>query len=141
MKKFAMIAATAVVALSALAAPAFALSIRPPMGGGPSNYPEGPRGGHQSSYECGAQFGHFKRVLPEQVAEIGDDYRIWVTPVCLGDELLRAEGNAAYLRPTIAENEVLVDALFDRNFGPDDVFAVKMMGDDTINLYVHDFAN
>lgn len=135
MNKFAILAATAAVALTALAAPALAQSKRDY-----DNYRK-PRGDKSSTYECGAQYGSFKRVLPEQVAEIGDGYRVWVTPVCMGDDLLRAEGNAAYLRPTIAGNEVLVEALFDKSFGPDDVFAVKMMGDDTINLYVHDFAN
>jgi hypothetical protein len=134
MQKLAILAATAAVALTALAAPVLAQSN--------DNYRKPPRGhGQSSSYDCGSQYGHFKRVLPVQVAGIDDDYRVWVTPVCMGDDLMRSEGNAAYLRPTIADNEVLVDALFDKNFGPDDVFAVKMMGDDTINLYVHDFAN
>ena len=135
MNKFAIVAATAAVALTALAAPALAQSKRDY-----DNYRK-PRGELASSYDCSSQFGHFKRVLPVQVAGIDDGYRIWVTPVCMGSDLLRNEGNAAYLRPTIADNEVLVEALFDKNFGPDDVFAVKMMGDDTINLYVHDFAN
>lgn len=143
MKTFAMTAATAVVAIAALAAPAFALSIRPPTNentpGGPSNYPDRkPR--YESTYDCTAQFGHLKRVLPAEVAGIDDGYRVWVTPVCVGGELLRSEGNAAHLRTTIADNEVLTEALFRKNFGPDNVFAVKMMGDDTINLYVHHFA-
>jgi hypothetical protein len=135
MNKFAILAATAAVALTALAAPVLAQQQ-------PSTYDrKPPRETKAADRDCGDQFGYFKRVLPEQVAAIDDDYRVWVTPVCMGDELLRNTGNAAYLRPTIAENEVLVDVLFDKNFGPDDVFAVKMMGDDTINLYVHDFAN
>lgn len=139
MNKFAMTAATAAVALTALAAPAFALSIRPPLDNGPSNYPDRkPR--QESTYDCSAQYGHLKRVLPAQVAGIDDSYRVWVTPVCVGGELMRAEGNAAHLRTTISDNEVLTEALFRKNFGPDNVFAVKMMGDDTINLYVHHFA-
>ena len=133
MHKFAILAATTAIALTALAAPVLAQSNE--------NYRKPPRGGSDSSYDCGSQYGTFKRVLPLEVAGIDDGYRVWVTPVCMGDQLLRNTGNAAYLRPTIADNEVLVDALFDKNFGPDDVFAVKMMGDDTINLYVHDFAN
>ena len=134
MQKFTILAATAAIALTALAAPVLAQQ-------SPNYDREPPRQTKSVDRDCGDQFGYFKRVLPAQVAGIDDDYRVWVTPVCMGDELLRNTGNAAYLRPTIADNEVLVDALFAKNFGPDDVFAVKMMGDDTINLYVHDFAN
>lgn len=135
MNKFTTLAATAAVALTALSAPAMAQQQ-------PSTYDrEPPRHTKSVDSDCGDKFGYFKRVLPAEVAAIDDDYRVWVTPVCMGDQLLRNTGNAAYLRPTIADNEVLVDALFDKNFGPDDVYAVKMMGDDTINLYVHDFAN
>lgn len=135
MNKFAILAATAAVALTAFAAPAMAQQQTPGKDREPPRYTK------SVDHDCGAQFGHLRRVLPAQVAAIDDDYRVWVTPVCMGSDLLRNTGNAAYLRPTIAANEVLVDALFDKNFGPDDVFAVKMMGDDTINLYVHDFAN
>jgi hypothetical protein len=53
--------------------------------------------------------------------------------------MMRSEGNAAYLRPTIARNAVLVNALMRKDYRPEDVFAVQMMGDDTINLYVHHF--
>ena len=135
MHKFTILAATAAIALTALAAPVLAQQQSP-------NYDrDPPRRTKSVDTDCGDKFGYFKRVLPEQVAAIDDEYRVWVTPVCMGDQLLRNTGNAAYLRPTIADNEVLVDALFDKNFGPDDVYAVKMMGDDTINLYVHDFAN
>lgn len=135
MHKFAILAATTALALTALAAPVLAQQ----QPGSKDREP--PRYTKSVDQDCGDQFGYFKRVLPVQVAGIDDGYRVWVTPVCMGDQLLRNTGNAAYLRPTIADNEVLVDALFDKNFGPDDVFAVKMMGDDTINLYVHDFAN
>jgi hypothetical protein len=136
MNKFAILAATAAVALTTLAAPAMAQQQKPG-----ANDRRPPRVEKTVDRDCGDKFGYFKRVLPEQVAAIDDEYRVWVTPVCMGEDLLRNTGNAAYLRPTIADNEVLVDALFDKSFGPDDVFAVKMMGDDTINLYVHYFAN
>ena len=88
---------------------------------------------------CGVQFGTLRQVFPDEVAGITDEVRVWVTPICESDELMRSDGNAAYLRPTIAENEVLVDALQLKDYLPDDVFAVRMMGDDTINLYVHHF--
>ena len=135
MHKFTLLAATAAIALTALAAPAMAQQQTPGKDREPPRYTK------SVDRDCGDKFGYFKRVLPAEVAAIDDDYRVWVTPVCMGEQLLRNTGNAAYLRPTIAKNEVLVDALFDKSFGPDDVFAVKMMGDDTINLYVHDFAN
>lgn len=132
MNKLTILAAA--LALTSVAAPAFAQQS--------PNYPpkERERVPHATSnFDCSTPFGHMKRVYKEEVAGIDNRYNVWVTPVCMGDELMRSDGNAAYLRPTIADNEVLVDALFEKSFGPDDVFAVKMMGDDTINLYVHDF--
>lgn len=128
MNKLVITAALAAVALTAFAAPAFAQQQKRP------DYKR-----ETPAVQCGAEFGYLKRVFPAEVAGIDDSYRVWVTPVCEGGDLMRADGNAAYLRPTIAENDVLVTALFDEDFRPEDVFAVRMMGDDTINLYVHHF--
>jgi hypothetical protein len=86
---------------------------------------------------CGDQLGYMKRVYPAQVQGVDDSYRVWVTEFCQGSELLSSNGNAAYLRPTIANNDVLVAVLDSKGFFPEDVIAVRMMGDDTINLYVH----
>lgn len=88
---------------------------------------------------CGDQLGHLKRVYPAEVQGVDSHYRVWVTEFCLSSDLMRSDGNAAYLRTAIADNDVLVDMLAEKGYHPEDVYAVKMMGDDTINLYVHDF--
>ena len=88
---------------------------------------------------CGDQLGVLKRVLPAEVLGVDSHYRVWITEFCTSSTLMRSDGNAAYLRTAIAKNDVLTDVLTERGFHADDVFAVKMMGDDTINLYVHDF--
>ncbi len=88
---------------------------------------------------CGEQLGHLKRVFPAEVLGVDDEYRVWVTEFCPTSELMRSEGNAAYLRTSIAQNDVLLEMLERKGYHYDDVFAVKMMGDDTISLYVHRF--
>jgi len=97
-----------------------------------------PEGGG-STVSCDSQLGHLRQVMKPEVAGIDEDYRVWVTELCPSFEGLRSEGNAAYLRPTIASNDVLVEALGRKAYKPEDVFAVQMMGDDTINLYVKHF--
>jgi hypothetical protein len=96
-----------------------------------------PKGG--STISCDSQLGHLRQVMKPEVAGIDDDYRVWVTELCPSFGMLRSEGNAAYLRTTIADNDVLVEMLGRKDYRPEDVFAVQMMGDDTINLYVHRF--
>jgi hypothetical protein len=96
-------------------------------------------GGAPADPDCGGQIGALKRVLPAQVQGVNDDYRVWVTEFCLSSSLMRSDGNAAYLRTAIADNDVLADVLSRHGYNPEDVFAVKMMGDETINLYVHRF--
>ena len=90
---------------------------------------------------CGDQLGHLKRVFPAEVQGVDNHYRVWVTEFCPTSDLMRADGNAAYLRTSIAQNDVLVDVLGEKGYHSDDVFAVKMMGDDTISLYVHRFGD
>ena len=92
-----------------------------------------------SSYQCDSDLGFLKRVYPAQVADIDEGTRVWITELCPTFGLMRSEGNAAYLRTTIADNDVLVEALRRKAHSADDVFAVRMMGDDTIALYVHHF--
>ena len=101
----------------------------------PSGYPESPG----TSVSCDAGIGTMKRVYPAQIAGVSEGTKVWVTELCSSFEGLRSDGNASYLRPSIAQNKVLVGALGSKAYGPDDVFAVQMMGDDTINLYVHHF--
>ena len=94
-----------------------------------------------SDNKCGTKLGYLRQVFPEQIAVIDTDYRVWVTEICLNSEygLLRSQGNAGKLRGAIADNEVLVGVLDGKAYGPEDVVGVRMMGDDTINLYVHPF--
>ena len=95
----------------------------------------------QSEPSCGDQLGALKRVYPAEVRGIDDSHRVWITEFCTGHSLMRSDGNAAYLRTSIAQNDVLVDVLDDKGYHAEDVFAVKMMGDDTINLFVHNFGH
>ena len=97
-----------------------------------------PEGGSSSS-SCGDQLGQLSRVFPADVTGIDKTNRVWVTELCPGAELMRSDGNAAYLRTSIAQNDVLTEMLQRKGYQVDDVFAVRMMGDDTINLYVHNF--
>ena len=95
--------------------------------------------GGGSSYSCDAQLGFLRQVYKPEVAGVDDDHRVWVTELCPNFGMLRNEGNAAYLRTTIAQNDVLVELLGRKGYRAEVVFAVQMMGDDTINLYVHHF--
>jgi hypothetical protein len=97
----------------------------------------GENGSHEP--DCGDQLGHLKRVYPAEVLGVDNHHRVWVTEFCPTSDLMRSDGNAAYLRTAIARNDVLVDILGDKGYHADDVFAVKMMGDETISLYVHRF--
>ena len=99
----------------------------------------GSNGGGGGSESCDSQLGHLRQVFKPEVAGIDNGYRVWVTELCSNFSMLSNEGNAAYLRPTIAANEVLVEALGRKDYRAADVFAVQMMGEDTINLYVHHF--
>ena len=96
-------------------------------------------GSSPDSTSCGDQLGVLKRVLPAEVLGVNNSYRVWVTEFCQSASLMRSDGNAAYLRTAIAKNGVLNEVLQQHGFQVTDVFAVKMMGDDTINLYVHNF--
>jgi hypothetical protein len=98
-----------------------------------------PEKGGGSTVSCGSELGHLRRVYKPQVAGIDDRRQVWVTELCSNFSMLRNEGNAAYLRTTIADNDVLVEMLARKDYRPEDVFAVQMMGEETINLYVHRF--
>lgn len=140
MPKFSLTTAIAALALTAMIVPVMAQSTRIP--GGSDNNRERPRGGYSQSEEnCGNELGHLPRVFPEQVLAIDDHTRVWVTEICSGTNLgmSQSEGNGTYLRRAIAQNDVLVDVLNDRGWFADNVFAVRMLGDDTISLFVHDF--
>ncbi len=136
MPKLALVATVAVAMLTSFsAAPTQAQQVQLDTPCGQASCPEG----GSSSEPCGDQLGHLSRVYPAEVRGVDDASRVWVTEFCVGTSLMRADGNAAYLRTAIAKNGVLTEALSRSGFHADDVFAVKMMGDDTINLFVHDF--
>ena len=135
MSKLAVLAAVAAVALTSIGVvPA---SAAPNYPGSNCTYRcDTPKASKDS---CSSQIGHLRRVYPAQVAGIEDHYRVWVTEFCLTQGLMRSDGNAAYLRPALADNGVITDVLRSKGYFPEDVFAVRMMGDDTISLYVHRF--
>jgi hypothetical protein len=136
MTRFTIIAAAAAVAIATIPAmPVAAQSLTRVD----QRMPGGPNGPATESAQCGSSLGPMARVYPAEIAGVTNQTRVWVTEICEHESLLHNEGNAAYLRPYIADNAVLVSVLGDRSFFPEDVYAVKMMGDDTINLFVHHF--
>ena len=72
-----------------------------------------------------------------------DATKVWVTELCPGEEMgaMRNEGNAGKLRGAIADNDAIMEKLRQRDYTENDVLAVRMMGDDTINLYVYHYQN
>ena len=134
MTKLAVITAFAAVALTSISAPLPAAAQSPNE---PCTYIrcETP----DSVDSCSSQLGHLRRVYKEDVLGVEDQNRVWVTEFCMHDSLMRSDGNAAYLRPALADNDVIVDVLRSKGYFTEDVYAVKMMGDDTISLYVHRF--
>ena len=108
MIKLTLIAALAAVTLTSfVAAPAFAQKLERKT-----------EKRYDTEVSCGAELGTLRRVFPEEIAGITDEVRVWVTPVCEGGDLMSSDGNAAYLRPTIAENDVLVAALQLKDYRP-----------------------
>lgn len=86
---------------------------------------------------CQDQLGGLKRIDPAELAGVVDPQRVWVTEYCVNHSILPSEGNAAGRRAAIADNDAMVRALRQKGYNPDDVFAIKMMGADTVTLYVH----
>lgn len=103
--------------------------------------PNNPTHPQERPYECTEQLGYLFHVYEEQLDQVDDVNRVWVTPVCMGDArgIMRSEGNAGALRARIADNEAMTTALFRKKFGPEDVVAIKMIGEDTVILFVHPF--
>jgi hypothetical protein len=86
---------------------------------------------------CQDHLGGLKRVTPAELAGVVESQRVWVTEYCMNHFDLPDDGNAGGLRSTIADNEAMVRALRQKGYSAGDVFGVKMMGDDTVTLYVH----
>jgi hypothetical protein len=133
-KTLAAAALTVLVALPVL--PAFAQVA-------PTNYPpkrENPKPVTTTS-SCGSELGFLRRVSQGEVMGIDNYERVWVTEICPGSELgmMRNEGNAGKLRQAIASNDVIMQRLDEMAYTEQDVIAIKMMGEDTIHLYVYHY--
>lgn len=94
-----------------------------------------------STYSCRNELGYLRRVYEDELDQVEDANRVWVTPVCMGEDfgLIRNEGNAGALRAGIADSEAMMRALRQKAFGPDDVVGIRMIREDTVILYVHPF--
>jgi hypothetical protein len=99
--------------------------------------PGGPDHPAPSTYSCSEELGHLRRVHVGELAAVQDPTRVWVTPICVGDRMFRSDGNAGALRSAIAANDAMAAALEAGAFTPDDVVGVRMIGEDTVTLYVH----
>ena len=140
MHKLSIVAAAMTAAISLAPLPVItgiAHAQRIPTAPSPNNptYPQ------TSTYNCTNELGFLRRVYEEQLDQIEDPNRVWVTPVCMGEDygIMRSDGNAGALRMGIAQNEAMLEALFAKKFGPEDVVGIRMMGEDTVTLYVHPF--
>lgn len=93
------------------------------------------------TYNCTAELGHLRRVYEEELDGVRRTERVWVTPVCIGEDVgpIRNEGNSGALRTRIAQNKAMRKALFASKFRPEDVVGIRMMGEDAVTLYVHLF--
>lgn len=137
MTSFKTLAAVALTALAVLPVlPASAQIISP-------NYPRKPDNPKPMSTpaSCGSELGFLRRVSQGEVMGIEDYDRVWVTEICPGSELgmMRNEGNAGKLRQAIASNDVIMQRLDEMAYTEQDVIAIKMMGEDTIHLYVYHY--
>jgi hypothetical protein len=86
---------------------------------------------------CEDHLGALERIDPAELAGVVDPQRVWVTEYCVNHSILPSEGNAAGRRGAIADNDAMVRALRQKGYTAGDVFAIKMMGSDTVTLYVH----
>lgn len=93
------------------------------------------------TYDCTEPLGHLRRVYEEELDAVVDPVRVWVTPICINEDPgpIRNAGNSGALRAHIASNAAMRDALFDANFGPDDVVGIRMTGEDSLILFVYPF--
>lgn len=94
---------------------------------------------YSSTQHCSDQLGHLRRVYEEEVDAVDDPNRVFVIPVCVGDHMMRSDGNAGALLQTIAANDALVEALFQKGYRTEDVVAIRITGDESLNLYVVPF--
>ena len=90
-----------------------------------------------TTYSCSDELGYLRRVHAAELGGVQDPTQVWVTPICVGDNMFRTDGNAGALRSTIADSDIMMAALDAANFKPEDVVGVRMMGPATVALYVN----
>jgi len=95
----------------------------------------------RSTYKCSDDLGYLRRVYNDEIDQVQDEQRVWVRPLCLGEEVgpIRNAGNAGTLRIHIAQNEAMRAALFASNYTADEVVGVRMTGYDSVILFVTQF--
>lgn len=123
-KKFFAVAAALAVVFTTIA-PANALTIRPPR-----------KQAASSTFECGNDLASMRRVYADQLWSVMDERDVWVNPICEGDRSLKGEGNVGTLAKVLKEQPVLISALWDAGYNPEDVVAIRMTGEGKVTLYV-----
>ena len=99
--------------------------------------------GVTETYRCSDELGYLRRVYEEELEAIEDPLLVSIVPICMGESygVMRADGNAGALRQTIADNDAMMEALFDKNFRYDDVVGIRMTGEESLILFVHPLHN
>ena len=164
MRNLTKLALIAVISAGAMAANSYAASAGPiPSVNGPLIYPGGtpPGGGggpncvvlctpnpsiSQLDYQtCSDKLGQLKVVTRDEVAAIGPERRVHLSPLCadpVGRTLTETEtryldrGNIQGLLTVIAENPVLADTLAQGGYKANDVLGI-LVGSNAAVLYVH----
>lgn len=94
-----------------------------------------------STASCSSELGYLRRVYEEELESIDDSDRIFVTPICSGEDygVMRSDGNAGALRQALADNDAIMEALLLKNFGTEDVVGIRMTGEESAVIFVHEF--
>lgn len=132
MHKILASAVLALAALSVTAGSASALSLKLP----PLKKPA-PTVQHN---DCADEIGYLRPIRADQVATMGEFGNVYLVEMCAGEDKfgeLFSRGNASGLRKSIAHNDILSAALYEKDFQPMDVFGIKMGANDSVYLYVH----
>lgn len=92
-----------------------------------------------TTYRCTDQLGYLRRVYEDELEVIDNPDYVSIFPICSTESygIFRTEGNAGSLREAIADNDAMTEALFLKNFGPEDVVGVRMTGPASLILFVH----
>ena len=123
-------------------AAAFALTLLPSLALAQAalpnyNPPSIPSSGNEQPCEYG--MGYLKRISVPQIAQVDDEWKVWIRPVCEHSPHapVRNMGNATQLIGAIGRNEVLEAALDKKRYLPDDVVGVELTKGKRAVLWVH----